>query len=78
MVVNQRVERARPAGEVEELLGRLSESDDVAVFEHEPHETMRPVERQRRHLEEAKQMSGRRRVDDDAGKSLLGQRVAEQ
>ena len=68
-IVQQRVERARPLREVEQLLRGVAESDDVAILEHQAHEPVRPVERDRRHLEQPQQMSGRRGIDDDARES---------
>ena len=75
--MKQRIERARALREVEQLLRRLAESDDVAVLEHQPHEPMRPVERDRRHVEQTQQVPRRRGIDDDAREPALGERVAE-
>ena len=74
---SKRVERARSLREVEQLVRGVAESDDVAVLEHQAHQPMRPVERDRRHVEQAKQVSRRRGIDDDARESPFGQRVAE-
>src|SRR5688572_31381600 len=55
----------------------LAEAGNLLVLEHQSHETMRPGERERGHLEQTKQMPGRRRVDDDARVPALGQRSEE-
>ena len=48
-----------------------------SVLEHQAHQPVRPVERDRRHLEQAQQMPRRRRIDDDAREPALEERVAE-
>ena len=66
------------AGERYEATLMITQSDDVAILEHQAHQPMRPVECDRRHVEQAKQMSGWSRIYYDAGKATFRERVAEQ
>jgi len=54
----------------------LSAAGELAILEHQAQEPVRPVERQRRHLEQANEVAGRRRIYHDPFVRAFGQRVA--
>jgi hypothetical protein len=75
-ITEEVTQRASALREVEHFLRRLPEPGNLLVLQHEPQEPMRPRKRERRHLEQTKQMAGRRRVHDDARIAALGEELA--
>ena len=65
-VVQQLAHRAGSTRKREQLRGQLAAPGELTILEHEPQQSMRPLERQRRHLEQSDEMSRRRGVDDDS------------